>query len=151
MSSGEVNGPDPLAPFTGLWSGFFASLDAQNRQILEWLESTSDPVILQKRWLEATSRAMDTWMRSPAFAQAMGSSLRTLAECKTLQDRLTSDWARQLGLPIASDIHELADRLRSVEGTLRSRLRTIEDRLADIEKQLPPDGVSSDRTTHEDP
>ena len=151
MSSGEVNGPDPLAPFTGLWSGFFASLDAQNRQILEWLESTSDPVILQKRWLEATSRAIDAYLRAPAFAQMMGSSLKSLADSKAIQDRLTSDWARLLGIPVASDIHELADRVRGVEGTLRSRLRAIEERLAAIERQLTTDRDSSERTTHEDP
>jgi hypothetical protein len=151
MSSSEANAPDPLAPLTGLWSGFFACLDSQNKLILECLEPASDPLVLQKRWLEATSRAIDVYLRSPAFAQTMGSSLRTLADCKAIQDRLTSDWARQLGLPIASDMHELADRMRGVEGTLRSRLKAIEDRLADIERQLTTDRVSSDRTTHEDP
>ena len=151
MSSSEANAPDPLTPFTGLWSGLFASLDAQNRLILECLEPTSDPLALQKRWLEATSRAIDAYLRSPAFAQMMGSSLKTLADSKAIQDRLTADWARLLGIPLASDIHELADRVRGVEGTLRSRLKAIEERLAAIERQLSTDRVSSERTTHEDP
>ncbi len=135
MPPGELKRPDPLGLFTEFWSAIFEYVDAQNRLVLDCLEPTSEPQTLQKRWLEGTSRAMDAYMRSPAFLRAMQMNMRTLTYCKGVQDQLVTQWARSLGLPLGGDIHELADRLRRLEGTLRSRLNAIEEAVADLGKQ----------------
>jgi hypothetical protein len=135
MPPGELKSPDPLGLFTELWSVMFAYVDAQNRLVLDCLAPTTEPQDLQKRWLEATSRAIDVYLRSPAFLRAMQTNMRTLTYCKGVQDQWISQWARSMGLPLSADIHELADRLRRLEGALRTRLNAIEEGVADIGKQ----------------
>jgi hypothetical protein len=130
MAPGELKSPDPLGPFTDFWSNIFECVDTQNKLMLEFLEPTDEPQNLQKRWLEATSRAIDAYLRSPAFLRTMQTNMRTVTYFKTVQDQFMSQWARSLGLPLSGDIHELADRLRRLEGTLRSRLNAIEEGVA---------------------
>jgi hypothetical protein len=136
MTSREAAVTAPPVPFAEMWSGFFEYLECQNRAILSCMEPISDPRMLRKRWLEITTRAIDEYLRSPAFLKVMELNLRAVANAKALQNELIGNWARYLGVPLASDVHELADRLRRTEMTLLAHLKGIEARLANIEHKL---------------
>jgi hypothetical protein len=136
MPPGERKSPDPLDLFTELWSVMFTYVDAQNKLVLDFMTPTAEPQDLQKRWLEATSRAIDAYLRSPAFLRAMQTNMRTLTYYKAVQDQWISQWARTWGIPLRADIHELADRMRQLEDTLRSRLNAIEEGRTDSGKSM---------------
>ena len=149
MSSDEATNPSPLVPFTELWSGFFAYIDCQNQAILGCLEPIADPRILRKRWLETASRAFDDWFRSPAFLLGLEASLKTLIDAKAFQNDLMLNWWRQFGVPLASDVDELAERLPSTETLLVTHLRVIAERLSNIENELDAVTHPLDRNDHD--
>ena len=57
-------------------------------------------------------------MRSPAFLEAMQRNLKAMTDLKSMQDQVVQDMARHVGVPLASDIHGLFERLHSVEQTI---------------------------------
>jgi|GEM_PF-4673035 len=149
MSSYKAKVPDISAPLTELWSGFFHSLETQCDLMRESLEKSSDPRTVRKRWFEATSRALDASMRSPAFLRGMGTSLKTATAYKLMQEQILSGWAHHFGVPLASDLHELADQLRRIEETLRTNMATIEKRLANIEAEKGRAEAPAEKTPNE--
>jgi hypothetical protein len=146
MASGDANRPEFLVPLTDLWSGFFAFLDAQNRMILQSLETPadSDPMWLRRRWLDVTSQAIEAYFRSPGFLRGVNANLKAMAGSRAFHDQWTAYWASQLGLPHAGEVRALADQLRRTEGTLRSHLEAIEDRLDDLETPRTNTGAAPD-------
>jgi hypothetical protein len=95
-----------------------------------------DPQQLQRRWLEILSKNIDGYLRSPAFLEAMQRNLKAMTDLKAFQDQIVQDFARHVGVPLASDIQGLFERLHSVEYSILGRLKAIEKRLATIESQL---------------
>jgi hypothetical protein len=135
--SGNSSTDDPAFPFAGLWSGYLEQVDAHGKAYLECLQSFGDPQQVQRRWLDALSQQIDSYMRSPAFLESMRRNLKAMTDLKAYQDQVVQDFARQVGIPLASDIYGLFERLHSVEQTILARLEAIEGRLDAIEKKLP--------------
>jgi hypothetical protein len=139
--SGNSSASDPFSPFAGLWSGYLEQADAQGKAFLECLQAMGDPQQMQRIWLDMLSKSIDGYMRSPAFMDAMQRNLKTMTDLKAAQDQVVQDLARQVGVPLASDIYGLFERLHSVEQTILSRLKSIEGRLAAIETKLERGGA----------
>ena len=133
MSTGDATSAGSLLPLAELWATFFEQSDAQGKAILESFGSFYDPLALRKRWLEASSQAIDGLLRSPAFLEATRRGLEFTTAVKAIQDQFIRDCARQTGVALAADIQELSDRLRRTEAILLARLKVIEDRLANIQ------------------
>jgi hypothetical protein len=134
--SGNETPADPNFPFAGLWTGYLEQADAQGKAMLECLQDFGDPQQMQRRWLEAMSKGLDSYMRSPAFLETLQRNLKTMTDIKAFQDQVVQDFARQVGVPLASDIVGLFERIHSVEHTIVARLKAIDGRLAAIEKKL---------------
>jgi hypothetical protein len=134
MLTSELTSPDPLVPFTDLWAGMFQEADAHGRAMLECFAMFSDPRTARRLWLEVISQAMDGYLRSPAFLESMRAGLEIMTEVKVFQNQLIRDFAGHVGAPLASDIHELSERLRRTEEIVMTELKAIENRLANIEK-----------------
>ena len=133
MHSSEAISPDPVESLTKLWADFFEQSDAQARRVLECFGWIYDPRTVRRLWLEAWSQAVDLYFRSPAFLESMRAGLELLTDIKAFQNQLTREFAGQAGIPMASDIHELSDRLRHTEDRLLTQLKAIENRLAKIQ------------------
>ena len=131
--------PDPSFPFAGLWAGYLEQADAQSKAMLDCFQSFGDPQQMQRRWLDSLSQSLDSYMRSPAFLEGLQRNLRAMTDLKAFQDQVVQDIAHQVGIPLASDIFGLFERLYSVERTILSRLKAIEDRLGTIETKLGVD------------
>jgi len=67
-------GPTPwhsVSPIANLWFSLFEAADVQGKSVAEWSAPFWDPRLLQKRWLEVLSQAMDGYLRSTAFLEFM--------------------------------------------------------------------------------
>jgi hypothetical protein len=137
--SGNPSSADPTFPFAELWNSYFQQADVQSKAILESLQAVGDPQKLQRRWLDALSRTLDSYMRSPAFLEASQRNLKAMTDLKAFQDQVVQYIARFIGLPLAGDIFGLFERLYSVEHTILARLKAIESRLAEVEAKLGAD------------
>jgi len=127
---------DPSFPFAGLWTGYLEQADAQSKAMLECFQSFGDPQQMQRRWLDSLTKSLDSYMRSPAFLEGLQRNLRAITDLKAFQDQVVQDIAHQVGIPLASDIFGLFERLYSIERTILSRLKAIEERLGTIEARL---------------
>jgi hypothetical protein len=136
MSPGEATSGDPSAQFIRLWAGLFEQADAQCQAMFKGIELCYDPRTVRRRWLEEMSRAMDGYLRSPAFLELMRTNLETMTNLKAIQDQFVQEFARQVGIPLAEDVRALSDRLRRSEAMLTARLEALESRLASIEARL---------------
>ena len=130
----ELTSPEPQVLFNDLWAVMFQQADAQGRAMLECFAVFSDPLTARRLWLEAISQAMDGYLRSPLFLESMRAGLEIMTEVKVFQNQLIREFAGHVGAPLASDIHELSERLRRTEDIVLTQLKAIENRLANIEK-----------------
>jgi hypothetical protein len=127
---------DPATQVARFWSEWFAQSNDQAKAFLDTMTPLGDPDQMRRRWLEAVSQSLDNFMRTPAFLESMQRNLKAMTDLKVMQDQFTSEAARQAGLPTASDITGLFERLNSVEREVLGRLRVIETRLKSIESKL---------------
>ena len=82
------------------------------------------------------SERLESFMRTPAFLEALKQSLKRMIDLKLAQDQMTQSAARQAGLPLAADITGLFERVHSAEQAILSRLAQLEDRLTAMEAKL---------------
>jgi hypothetical protein len=134
---------DSAFPFASFWTDYLEQTDAHGKAMLEYFQTLGDPQQMQKRWLETVGRSLDAYMRSPAFLEAMQRNLKVMTDLKSFQDQLVQDVARHVGVPLASDVYGLFERLHSVEQTILKQLKAVDGRLIAIETKL---GV--DRNSH---
>jgi hypothetical protein len=123
-------GCDPcVQPYLDFWTSYMNQAAESTRGMLENAGGGADPRALQRRWLEAVSRSMDAYMRSPLFLNAMKQNMDAVVNAKLQADDLNREFARNANIPTAADIAGLFERLRSVEDAIVSRLAEIDERL----------------------
>ncbi len=115
------------------WTQWLEQSNRGTQAVLEAMQIAGDPQQIQRHWLDAVSRSLDEFMRSPAFLELLRHNLKTITDLKGLQDQIIQDTARHLGLPLAADITGLFERLHSAEQNILNRLQAIEERLKSIE------------------
>lgn len=142
LSIAMSNEDEMMPPFLECWKGYLDRLDEPTRRLLETITGTSDPGKFSPEMLEAASKSMEAYMRSPAFLQAMKQGIDKLIQTKRQMDALTPEFAAQIGLATANEFHQLVDRFKATEKSLSARLRDIDIRLAAIErKQRESDAI----------
>jgi len=124
---------DPVSALMGFWSQWMEQSARGTQALLEAAASAGDPDALRKHWTEAMSEASEKFLRTPVFMEMMRQNLKAITDLKRLQDNAVEGTARQLGLPLASDITGLFERLASTERKILARLTAIEERLDAME------------------
>ena len=66
-------------PAAGVWSAWFEAAGAHGMALMPWALLFSNPRVLQKRWLDALSQAMDGYLRSAAFLDYVQSGIRAMS------------------------------------------------------------------------
>jgi hypothetical protein len=133
----NTNTYDPVVkPFVDLWSDYLKRADDAARDFLDEFDASSNVNTWQRRWHDALSKSLDAYMRTPAFLQAMKQNTDAAVKFKRQFDDLTTEVARNMNLPMASDISGLFERLHSIEEAILVRLGRIEKRLEKIEGQV---------------
>jgi hypothetical protein len=126
---------DPVTAMAGFWSQWLEQSTRGTQALLEAMQTAGDPQQIQRRWLDAVSRSLDDFMRTPSFLELLKNNLKAVTDLKGLHDQVVEDTARQLGMPMAKDITGLYERLHSTEQTILDRLSAIEERLKAIESK----------------
>jgi hypothetical protein len=124
---------DPSTMMASFWAQWLEQSSRGTQALLEAMQGAGDPQQLQRRWLDAVSRSLDDFMRTPTFLELLGNNLKAITDLKGMQDQVIQDTARQFGLPLAADITGLFERLHSTEQNILNRLIAIEERLKAIE------------------
>jgi len=124
---------DPSTMIASFWTQWLEQSSRGTQALLEAMQSAGDPQQLQRRWLDAVSRSLDDFMRTPSFLELLRNNLKVITDLKGMQDQVVQDTARQFGLPMAADITGLFERLHSTEQNILNRLQAIEERLKAIE------------------
>ncbi len=128
---------DPVVqPLVDFWSSYVKHADDVTRQVFEGLDDGSAFKNWQRRWMEAISKSMDAYMRTPAFLEAMKNNTNAVVKMKSQADDLAKEMARNINLPTTGDISGLFERLHSVEEVILRRLTKIDERLQAVEKQV---------------
>ncbi|HEX8202088.1 MAG TPA: hypothetical protein VF590_16555 [Isosphaeraceae bacterium] len=135
-AAGVAGAADPTAALASFWTQWLEQSTRGTQAMMEAMNSVSDPQQAQRQWLDAVSRGIEDFMRTPVFLEAMKRNMKALTDMKTMQDQVLQGAARQLGMPLADDIAGLFERLKSTEQTIINRLKAIEDRLKAIEAKL---------------
>ena len=105
------------------WAQWLEQSSQGTQALLEVMQTAGDPQQIQRRWLDAVSRSLDDFMRTPAFLELMKNNLKAVTDLKGMQDQIVEDTARQFGMPLAGDITGLFERLHSTEQTILDRLQ----------------------------
>lgn len=126
---------DPADAVTAFWTQWMEQSSRGTQALLEAMQTAGDPQQVQRRWLDAVSQSLESYMRTPAFMEMMKQQLKVVTDLKAAQDQVLQGTARQFGMPLAADIGGLYERLHSTEQTILNRLRAIEDRLKAIESK----------------
>ena len=124
---------DPSTLIASFWTQWLEQSSRGTQALLEVMQGAGDPQQLQRRWLDAMSRSLDDFMRTPTFLQLVGNNLKAVTDLKGMQDQVIQDTARHFGMPLAADITGLFERLHSTEQNIINRLQAIEERLKAIE------------------
>ena len=124
---------DPSTMVASFWAQWLEQSSRGTQALLEAMQTAGDPQQFQRRWLEAVSRSLDDFMRTPTFLELLKNNLKAVTDLKGMQDQVIQDTARHFGLPLAADITGLFERLHSTEQNIVTRLQAIEDRLKAIE------------------
>jgi ribosomal protein L16 Arg81 hydroxylase len=132
----DTSTANPANALAELWTRLFEQSNHQARAMLDLMRVTGDPADVQRRWLDAMAQSLDSFMRTPAFLEAMQHNLKMMTDMKVMQDRYVQDAARQVGMPLADDITGLFERLNSAEQGILGRLKAIESKLRAIESKL---------------
>ncbi len=124
---------DPSTMVASFWTQWLEQSSRGTQVLLEAMQTAGDPQQFQRRWLEAVSRSLDDFMRTPTFLELLKNNLKAVTDLKGMQDQVIQDTARHFGLPLAADITGLFERLHSAEQNIINRLQAIEERLKAIE------------------
>jgi hypothetical protein len=126
---------DPASMMASFWAQWLEQSSRGTQALLEAMQVAGDPQNLQRRWLDAVSRSLEDFMRTPAFMEILKNNMKAVTDLKSLQDSVVQDAARQLGVPLTTDITGLFERLHSTEQTILKHLEAIEERLKAIENR----------------
>ena len=124
---------DPSTMIASFWTQWLEQSSRGTQALLEAMQGAGDPQQLQRHWLDAVSRSLDDFMRTPTFLELLRNNLKAVTDLKGMQDQAIQDTARYFGLPLAADITGLFERLHSTEQNIINRLQAIEERLKAIE------------------
>jgi hypothetical protein len=124
---------DPTAMMASFWTQWLEQSSRGTQALLEVMQVAGDPQQVQRRWLDAVAASLEGLMRTPAFMELMKSNLKAVTDLKGMQDSVVQDVARQVGIPTATDITGLYERLHSTEQVILNHLTKIEERLKALE------------------
>ena len=135
-SEGRISAADPARDFLEFWTNYFEQTAIQTRILLEGMQGGKSLDQLHTQGLASLSQSLDGFMRTPAFLETLKQSLKRMIDLKRMQDQVSQSIAQQTGLPLATDVTGVFERIHSAEQTILKQLAKLDDRLKAIEKTL---------------
>ncbi len=135
-NEGVSSASDPARDFLDFWRNYFEQTAIQTRILLEGMQGGKSLDQLHNQGLASLSQSLDSFMRTPAFLEALKLSLKRMIDLKLMQDQVAQTVSQQTGLPLTADITGVFERVHSAEQTIMKQLAMLDDRLKAIEKTL---------------
>jgi hypothetical protein len=136
QNSTPTNGQDlGLKPLLDFWSDWIGQSQEQTKALLEGFREVGDLAALRRLWLESLANSLDTYMRTPAFLEAMRQHFEVMTHLKSNAEDTAREVARATGLPRIADISGLFERLQIGQEAILARLAGIEHRLEVLESR----------------
>jgi hypothetical protein len=115
-----------MRPFMDLWSSFAKETTGAAWQSVPMPMNMLNPASYfrdwERRWMDAMSESLETYLRTPQFLEWMRHQSDFIVKSKQQSDNITKEVARNAGIPTANDISGLYERLHSFEDNLIRRL-----------------------------
>lgn len=115
-----------MKPFFDFWSRFAKEATGTAWQSMPTPSTLFNPASLfrdwEKRWLDTLSDSFEAYLRTPQFLEWMRQNSDVIVKSKQQADNVAREFARNAGIPTASDISGLYERLHSFEDNLVRRL-----------------------------
>lgn len=125
-----------VKPWIDYWTKLFEQNSDWAKALMAGTPEKIDPTVIRKQWLDAMTKSIESYMRTPSFLEAMRQNSDAITATKVTSELAKLEAARQVGIPHIEDIHGLYVRLESANEALHERLKAIEERLAAIENSL---------------
>jgi len=124
-----------LRPWMDFWTQMVDQRGDWMQTMMAGAPANMDLQTLRKRWLEALTKSIDAYVRTPAFLESMRRNFDAMTSMKTSSDLAKREVLRQAGMPYVEDIAGLYERLQTGQELLLDRLAAIDQRLAKIERR----------------
>ncbi len=115
-----------MRPFMDLWANFAKETTGAAWQSVTLPMNMMNPSSYfrdwERRWMDAMSDSLETYLSTPQFLEWMRHQSDFIVKSKQQSDNITKEFARNAGIPTASDISGLYERLHSFEDNLIRRL-----------------------------
>jgi len=79
---------DPARDFLEFWKNYFEQTAIQTRVVLEGMQGGKSLDQLHTQGLASLSQSLDSFMRTPAFLEALKQSLKRMIDLKQMQDQV---------------------------------------------------------------
>jgi hypothetical protein len=137
QNSATTNGYDEAVQkgLLDCWSQWIEQNQEQTKVLLDAFREASDLRAVRRLWLESLSKSLDTYMRTPAFLEAMRRNFDVMTHLKSNFEDAARDAARATGIPRIADISGLFERLQIGQEAVLARLSAIEHRLEALESR----------------
>jgi len=124
-----------LRPWLDFWTQMFEQRSDWMQVMMAGAPAKMDLQTLRKRWLDALTKSIDAYVRTPAFLESMRKNFDAMTAIKTSSELAKREMSRQAGMPYVEDIAGLYERLQTSHDLVLARLATIDQRLASIERR----------------
>lgn len=121
-------------PLLDFWTDCIEGSNEQVKVLLDSMSGQADLGTLRQRWLESLANSFDSYMRTPAFLEAMRKQFEAITTVKSTAEDLVQEFSRDAGVPRIQDISGLFERLKTTQEMILVRLGAIEQKLAALEK-----------------
>lgn len=131
-----------VEPFYDWWNNYVKQVNEGAQAYVAGLTAASDLQQWRRGWLDALTQSLDTYMRSPAFLEAMKHNMQAAVQAREQVNDVGQEMARNAQIPTLNDISGLFERIKSLEVELIHRLEKIEQRLLQFEPTARTNGHS---------
>ncbi len=135
-NEGVGSAADPARDFLEFWKNYFEQTAIQTRILLDSVQGGKSLEQMHNQGLAALSQSLESFMRTPVFLEVLKQSLKRMTDLKLMQDQMAQAVSQQTGLPTATDVTGVFERVHSAEQTILKQLAKLDERLSAIEKTL---------------
>lgn len=125
-----------VKPWLDFWTQMFEQRSDWMQMMAAGAPANVDLQTLRKRWMEALTKSIDAYLRTPAFLESMRRNMETVTALKGSAELAKRELTRQAGMPYVEDIAGLYERLQTGHDQVLGRLEEIDRRLGAIERKL---------------
>lgn len=125
-----------VKPWLEFWTQMFDQRTDWMQMMAAGAPANVDLATMRKRWMEALTKSIDAYLRTPAFLESMRRNFDAVTALKGSSELAKREMTRQAGMPYVEDIAGLYERLQTGHDRVLERLEEINRRLAAIEERL---------------